>query len=434
MRIASSEIQLSTQHTLVEEHTRREELTAGVSSNGAWEPGTLQDGTARTRQQGINSSQPSNSTPTLLDEYLDGRSLDSLPTQTGAQPGEQSAAAAIPLPDLGILKQGLFAALGSSSQRSDLLSRIFQSSDADTGGAVAPLDAELSHMDRINMQLIQAAMKAFSGHALQIFAPADLDLTRTTETASALAPLSRAPLSATPHKADTPKAPEDSGPTFGLRYQSRETHFERETTTFKAAGVVHTADGEEISIDVSLTMGRQFASEENREVAIGGALQDPLVINFEGTAAELTERTYEFDLDADGGAEEQIHFIGPNSGFLALDRDGSGSIDNGSELFGATTGNGFAELAAYDEDGNQFIDEGDSIFKELRIWQKDSAGNDHLVALGQKGVGAIYLGHIDTPFQVKDEANQLQGVVRSSGVYLKEGGGTGTVQQLDLVV
>ena len=147
----------------------------------------------------------------------------------------------------------------------------------------------------------------------------------------------------------------------------------------------------------------------------------------------MTERTYDFDLDADGEAD-QIHFIGPNSGFLALDRDGSGTIDNGSELFGASTGNGFAELAAYDEDGNQFIDEADSIFEELRIWQKDSAGNDHLVALGQKGVGAIYLGHIDTPFQVKDEANQLQGVVRSSGVYITEGGGTGTVQQLDLVV
>jgi hypothetical protein len=70
-------------------------------------------------------------------------------------------------------------------------------------------------------------------------------------------------------------------------------------------------------------------------------LQDPLVINFEGTAAELTERTYEFDLDSDGEAD-QIHFIGPNSGFLALDRDGSGTIDNGSELFGTSTGNGFA--------------------------------------------------------------------------------------------
>ena len=157
------------------------------------------------------------------------------------------------------------------------------------------------------------------------------------------------------------------------------------------------------------------------------------MVNFEGTAAELTERTYHFDLDTDGEAE-QIHFVGPNSGFLALDRDGSGTIDNGSELFGVESGNGFADLAAFDEDGNQFIDEGDSVYEGLRIWQKDDAGNNHLLALGQNGIGAIYLGHRETPFQVKDNSNQLQGVVRSSGIYLKEGGGTGTVQQLDLVV
>jgi hypothetical protein len=273
------------------------------------------------------------------------------------------------------------------------------------------------------MQLIQAAVEAFSGRPLHIFMLADLDLGRALEE-----------IPATPVAQDH-QAPEESGaePTFGLRYRYQETHFERETTAFHAEGVVRTADGEEINIDVSLVMGRQFASEQSLEVSMGGALQDPLVVNFEGTAAELSERTYHFDLDTDGETE-QIHFVGPNSGFLALDRDDSGTIDDGSELFGARTGNGFAELAAHDEDGNQFIDEGDSIYESLRIWQKDGDGNDRLLALGHSGVGAIYLGHHDTPFQVKDEANQLQGVVRSSGIYIKEGGGTGTVQQLDLVV
>jgi hypothetical protein len=68
------------------------------------------------------------------------------------------------------------------------------------------------------------------------------------------------------------------------------------------------------------------------------------------------------------------------------------------------------------------------------IWQKDADGDDRLIALGQAGVGAIYLGSTATPFQVKDDDNQLQGVVRSTGVYLKEQGGVGTVQQFDLVV
>jgi len=74
------------------------------------------------------------------------------------------------------------------------------------------------------------------------------------------------------------------------------------------------------------------------------------------------------------------------------------------------------------------------VYSGLRIWQKDSEGGDRLLALGQKGIGAIYLGHVDTPFEVKNEQNELEGVVRSSGVYLKEDGSTGTIQQLDLVV
>ena len=43
-----------------------------------------------------------------------------------------------------------------------------------------------------------------------------------------------------------------------------------------------------------------------------------------------------------------------------------------------------------------------------------------------------------TPFQAKDDENELQGVVRSSGIYLKEEDGqptgVGSVQQLDLVI
>ena len=422
MRIASSEILYSSQHTLVEERTRREELVAGVSSSGVWEPDTLQNGTVRTREQEIDRFESSGSGPTLLDNYLNGRSLDSLRAQLDAGPLDNGASRGAGLVRARGDLEGVAADL-------HLLARVAEQARPvalpHPIEVVAPLDAEVDPENQLKMQLIQAVVEAFSNRPLSIFTPADLKLDRVSEDVAVL----------TPPVAETHQAPEsvDAGPTFGLRYSYQETHYERETTTFRAEGVVRTADGAEIDIDVSLTMDRQFAREESQEVRIGGALQDPLVVNFQGSAAALTERTYHFDLDTDGRAE-QIHFVGPNSGFLALDHDGSGTIDNGSELFGTRTGDGFAELAAYDEDGNRFIDEADSVYGGLRIWQKDGSGNDRLLALGQSGVGAIYLGHHDTPFQMKGESNQLQGVVRSSGIYLTEGGGTGTVQQLDLVV
>jgi hypothetical protein len=203
--------------------------------------------------------------------------------------------------------------------------------------------------------------------------------------------------------------------------------------SFEAEGVVRTADGQEIAIDVSLSMSREFMQETSLDVMMEETVKDPLAINFEGSAAELTQRKFDFDLDMDGSAD-QISFVGPGSGFLALDQNGDGAVNDGSELFGARTGNGFTELAAYDDDGNEWIDEGDSVYEGLRIWEKDSEGNDRLMALGKRGVGAIFLGHTNTPFQMKDENNQLQGIVRSSGVFLSESGSVGTVQQLDLVV
>lgn len=120
--------------------------------------------------------------------------------------------------------------------------------------------------------------------------------------------------------------------------------------------------------------------------------------------------------------------------FLALDRNGNGTIDNGQELFGATSGNGFNELAAFDADGNQFIDSGDPIYNRLRIWSKDQEGNDNLVALGQQQIGAIYLGHMATPFSLKNAQNQLAGQVQASSFFLREDGSSGSIQQIDLVV
>ncbi len=168
--------------------------------------------------------------------------------------------------------------------------------------------------------------------------------------------------------------------------------------------------------------------------ALGDAVKkDPLVINFGGTAAQLTDAKFSFDLNADGKAE-QISFVGAGSGFLALDKNGDGKIGNGGELFGPASGNGFQELAAYDQDKNGWIDENDAVYQKLQVWIKDAKGNDTLGALAQKNVGALYLGNIGTPFDIKNSQNQLDGQIKSSGVYLKEDGGAGTMQQIDLTI
>ncbi|MDH4099728.1 MAG: VCBS repeat-containing protein [Nitrospirota bacterium] len=219
---------------------------------------------------------------------------------------------------------------------------------------------------------------------------------------------------------------------WGVRYDFHESYFEREEMTFKAQGVVKTTDGKEIKFDLQFTMTREFSQETNINFRAGDALKiDPLVINFDGNAAQLTDKKFAFDLNADG-TKDNISFVKAGSGFLALDLNKDGVINDGKELFGPQSGNGFTELAKYDQDHNNWIDEQDAVFSQLRIWTKDGEGKDTLSTLLAKNVGAIYLGSTATSFDIRDSQNTSQGDVKSTGVYLKESGGAGSVQQIDL--
>ena len=158
---------------------------------------------------------------------------------------------------------------------------------------------------------------------------------------------------------------------------------------------------------------------------------DPLVINFGGSSAELTAQKYSFDLNSDG-RNENISFVSNGSGFLVLDKNQDGVINNGKEMFGPSTGSGFFELKSYDDDGNNWIDENDSIYNRLQIWTKDEAGHDQLFAIGQVGIGAIYLGGISSSYELKDSSNALQGAIRETSIFLREDATAGTIQHVDL--
>ncbi|MGE5384733.1 MAG: VCBS repeat-containing protein [Betaproteobacteria bacterium] len=220
---------------------------------------------------------------------------------------------------------------------------------------------------------------------------------------------------------------------FGVEYDYHASYSESEQTTFVAHGTVQTADGKAIEFDLSLAMQRSFSEERSASLRLGDAARkkDPLVLNFGGTAAQLTDARFKFDLDSDGKMEN-INFVTGGSGFLTFDRNHDGKVNNGSELFGPGSGNGFGELAALDDDSNGWIDENDAAYKDLRIWTKDAEGKDILRSLSQANVGAIALAHVGTAFDLKDAANETLGQIRSSGVFLQEDGKAGSIQQIDL--
>ena len=225
------------------------------------------------------------------------------------------------------------------------------------------------------------------------------------------------------------------GAGFGIEYDYHEVRTEQEQTRFSAQGVVQTADGKTIAFGLSLEMSRSYTERTDISLRLGDAARkkDPLVINFAGTAAQLSSQTFKLDLDADG-QQDEAHFVADGSGFLVFDRNANGRIDAANELFGPQTGDGFGELAQLDADRNGWIDEADVGYDKLQVWTKDAAGTDRLQSLQAANVGAISLARLATPFSIKDGSNALLGEVRSSGVYLSEDGKAGTIQQIDLAV
>ncbi len=220
------------------------------------------------------------------------------------------------------------------------------------------------------------------------------------------------------------------GVTLGA-YSSMEEH---ETTSFSTTGQVVTSDGREISFQVDVNMSRSFYQENAMYFNQAQAdLCDPLVINMDVPAAQVTDQKFYFDLDCDG-TKEYISTLGQGSGFLALDKNQDGEINDGSELFGVKSGDGFYDLSQYDSDGNGWIDEADPIFNELRIWSPDAQGKSQLYTLKDSGVGAICLYHVNSQFAMNDVNNQTNGMIRETGVFLKENGQASTIQHVDLAM
>lgn len=167
---------------------------------------------------------------------------------------------------------------------------------------------------------------------------------------------------------------------------------------------------------------------------------DPLVLDLDGhgpTTRGLSSRPVLFDHDNDG-IRTGTGWIKPGTGLLVLDRNGNGTIDNGSELFGdhtplasgGTAANGFEALAQQDSNRDGVVDRDDHNWHQLQVWrdlnQDGISQRNELFTLAQAGIASLTVAgshHLDTLFNGNQIADQ--------GHYTKTDGSRGDMADIN---
>ncbi len=169
------------------------------------------------------------------------------------------------------------------------------------------------------------------------------------------------------------------------------------------------------------------------DATVGGV--DPLVFDLDGDGLELsamvTGVSPRFDMDGDGFAEHS-GWVSPDDGFLALDANGNGNIDDINELFGGAGQSGFEALSAYDLNEDGVIDNQDAVYSDLRIWRDidRNAVTDEgeLFTLAELDIASINLT------ATEDGSQNASNVVARTGSFTRGDGSTGIVGDVEFRV
>ena len=206
-----------------------------------------------------------------------------------------------------------------------------------------------------------------------------------------------------------------------------------------------------IFLDFAFDLGDTINGIEQTIADIFSAAQrfiprrDPLTLDLNNNGLETvpvsaTNPVY-FDITGEG-VQTSVGWVAPNDGFLVLDRNGNGTIDDGTELFGDATPayeagttnpstgsgrtvDGFAALAQEDTNADGVVNSADANFANLRVWQDlnqdgiSQAGE--LKTLADLGIESFNVASINHS-QLLANGNQIA----DTGSYTRTDGSTGT--------
>ena len=143
-------------------------------------------------------------------------------------------------------------------------------------------------------------------------------------------------------------------------------------------------------------------------VTFGNSGNDPIVLDLNGDGVKFATGVdaVNFDLDASGGAE-LIAWASPQDGVLVIDLDGSGAIENGTEVLsqsfaGFGFGTSMEALRSLDVNLDGVVDAADGQFADLQVWRD---ANDDGVSQADELLSLVDLGIVSISVQeeLRDE-------------------------------
>ncbi|WP_165676098.1 calcium-binding protein, partial [Metapseudomonas otitidis] len=169
--------------------------------------------------------------------------------------------------------------------------------------------------------------------------------------------------------------------------------------------------------------------------------RDPLSLDLDGDGIETVGANAGITFDFDGdGLKTGTGWVKGDDGFLVLDRNGNGQIDNGGELFGVDTvkangqkaTDGFDALRDFDSNGDGVFDAKDAQFANVRVWQDTNqdgiAQAGELKTLAEHNIVAINLN--STASNQTSNGN----LISATGTFIRGDGTQGSVNANQSVV
>jgi T1SS-143 domain-containing protein len=192
-------------------------------------------------------------------------------------------------------------------------------------------------------------------------------------------------------------------------------------------------DTDDFSIEHIATLNGVGFGQLDSANFVGAA--DPIVLDLGAPGLAFTSFVdgVMFDINADG-VLDQVAWTAGEDGILAYDLDGSGKIENGSEIFtpqfaGGAYADGLDALASLDSNADGKIDAQDAAFDQLVVWQ--DANHDgvsdagELKSLAAFGISSIDLGASATQTYIDGQA------VIAEGSFTYADGTTGAFVEVD---